>query len=282
VGGGSAPAGPPPAPAAKPATASTDESVFAKPINLDARLDRILLRENLALRDAALTLNVGANERITGFALNAAGPGPRGKLTGRFAEANGTRTLILESDSGGDFVRAFTGFRNIRDGRVSFKVNFGPEAQRANADYAATFLMNNFTVADQPFLARLFSSGSLDGPLHLLQGDGIAFSQLEARFTSRGRVLSFRDGRAHARCLADPRQSADLERGRRHYCHDLSRARRSRRAAGDGEPALRAHARNIPPHLRIRRAASAAHGAGGAAAGQCAGAGTASGIGKRC
>jgi hypothetical protein len=184
------------APTAKPAVVETDESVFAKPINLDARLDKILLRDDLALRDAALTLNVGANERINGFALNAAGPGPRGKLTGRFAEANGARTMILESDAGGDFVRAFTGFRNVRNGRVNLKVNFGPEAQRANADYTATFLMNNFTVADQPFLARLFSSGSLDGPLHLLQGDGIAFSQIEAPFTSRGRVLTFRDGRA--------------------------------------------------------------------------------------
>jgi hypothetical protein len=51
-------------------------------------------------------------------------------------------------------------------------------------------------VTDQPFLARLFSAGSLDGPLRLLQGEGIRLTRFNAPFSSQGRVVTIHEGRA--------------------------------------------------------------------------------------
>ena len=40
-------------------------------------------------------LQLAKNERLTGFVLNGSGPGPRGKIAGKFSDANGTRTLTV-------------------------------------------------------------------------------------------------------------------------------------------------------------------------------------------
>jgi hypothetical protein len=45
-------------------------------------------------------------------------------------------------------------------------------------------------------VARLFSAGSLDGPLRLLQGEGIALSTVSMPFSARGKLVTIHDGRA--------------------------------------------------------------------------------------
>jgi hypothetical protein len=154
------------------------------------------IRDEESLRDVRLALNIGANKRVNGFSLAAAGPGEKSRLTGRFAESGGARRLTIESDSAADFMRAFTGFPSLRNGAAVLEVNFPTDAEARNLDYTGRLTLRNFSVVDQPFIARLFAVGSLDGPLRLLQGQGIQFSQLEAPFTSRGDVLSFSEGKA--------------------------------------------------------------------------------------
>ena len=54
--------------------------------------------------------------------------------------------------------------------------------------------LNDVVVTDQPFLARLFAAGSFDGPLRLLQGEGIRITRLNAPFNSQGRVVMIHEG----------------------------------------------------------------------------------------
>jgi hypothetical protein len=56
--------------------------------------------------------------------------------------------------------------------------------------------LKDFRLLNQPFLARLFSAGSLIGFGNLLQGQGIAVDELRVPFSSHNGVLAVQDARA--------------------------------------------------------------------------------------
>jgi len=133
---------------------------------------------------------------LTGLSLDAAGPNG-GRITGTFTEENGIRSVFVESDRAADFISVFTELSSLRDGNMELHVRFPPDdAPSAGADYTGSLVLTDFTVVDQPFLARLFSIGSLDGPLRLLQGEGIAITRLYAPFSALGNTVSIRGGHA--------------------------------------------------------------------------------------
>jgi hypothetical protein len=175
--------------------AAESGGLFSQPIALEVKVDRIVLRDASNLREVDLALRMAEGQRVAGFALKADGPGPAGTMTGTFDESGGERRLTVESDNAGDFMRAFTGFPSVRGGRAFFRATF-PAQGTDNLDYNGNLILTDFTLVDQPFLARLFSIGTLDGPLRLLQGSGIAFSRLEAPFAAHEKLMMFRDGRA--------------------------------------------------------------------------------------
>jgi uncharacterized protein YhdP len=183
------------APANENAAAAVGGGLFSQPILLDVNVERILLRDEMSLRNVDLELNMAEGERLAGFHLAAEGPGPGGAMTGTYEVVDGERRMTIEAEDAGDFMRAFTGFPSVRGGRAVFRASFPAEHQE-DIDYNGNLLLTNFTLVDQPFLARLFSIGTLDGPLRLLQGSGIAFSRLEAPFASHGKVMMFQEGRA--------------------------------------------------------------------------------------
>lgn len=173
--------------------------LFDKPVSVDARFDKVVLEDSIAYKNVSLSFAFGANERLAALALDAEGP-TAGRLTGRLTEAKGVRSLTITADQGADFVHAMTGFPSLRNGKLVVQANFAPDApapgKAFDGDYSGTATLSDFSVMDQPFLARLFSIGSLDGPLRLLQGQGIAFTKLEAPFIVRGKQIAFHDGRA--------------------------------------------------------------------------------------
>jgi hypothetical protein len=178
------------------ATPSQDRSPgLTDPLSLSVKADRVLFKNDQNFRDVSGVISFGANERITGFFLDTLGPGDD-RITGGFATENGIRKLTLDAADAGTFIRTFTGFPSIRGGTlnasISFPLDDGPKAH----DYMGAVTLNDIVVTDQPFLARLFAAGSLDGPLRLLQGEGIRITRLNAPFTSQGRVVTFDDGRA--------------------------------------------------------------------------------------
>jgi hypothetical protein len=111
----------------------------------------------------------------------------------------------LDTDDAGAFIDTFLGFSSIRGGVLAARINFPGDAPGAinvkppaapPPDYQGTVTLTNIVVTDQPFVARLFSAGSLDGPLRLLQGEGIALSTMSVPFSARGKLVTIRDGRA--------------------------------------------------------------------------------------
>ena len=180
----------------KSAAPARDRTVGLRdPLSVSFRLDRVLFKSDLSFRNVSGAVSFAANDRITGFALDALGP-TEGKIKGGFWVENGVRNLSLEAEDAGTFIRTFTGFTSIRGGNFAAKVSFPPDAGPRANDYTGTVTLNDIVVTDQPFLARLFAAGSFDGPLRLLQGDGIRITRLNAPFGSKGRVITIDDGRA--------------------------------------------------------------------------------------
>jgi hypothetical protein len=112
------------------------------------------------------------------------------------------RNLTLETDDAGAFIDSFVNFSSVRGGKLAAKITFpsdsaGPLAVKTPlSDYQGTVTLNDITLTDQPFIARLFSAGSLDGPLRLLQGQGIQLSSVNIPFSARAKLVTIREGRA--------------------------------------------------------------------------------------
>jgi hypothetical protein len=69
-------------------------------------------------------------------------------------------------------------------------------------------MITDFSVVDQPFMARLFSIGSLDGPLRLLEGSGIPFAEMETEFVARNRRVTLHEGHASGMAMGVSFQGA--------------------------------------------------------------------------
>jgi hypothetical protein len=174
---------------------SNAQEPLRDPLSLYMRLDRVLFKDDQTFRNVSGNVSFAANERITGFALDAVGPGDN-KIKGMFSVENRVRNLTLDADDAGAFIHTFTGFTSIRDGNLAVRVSFPTDSGARSADYTGTVTLNDVVVTDQPFLARLFAAGSLDGPLRLLQGEGIRITKFNAPFSSLGRVVTIHEGRA--------------------------------------------------------------------------------------
>jgi len=169
------------------------------PVNLALDVEAVTVREEIVLSDVLFRYSIGDHERLTDFHLDAKGPG-EGTIIGRFNDEDSMRRLMISSNQAGEFVEAFTGFSSLRGGAIEVEANFrlgtSQETQILGEDYGGSIRITDFSVVDQPFLARLFSVGSLDGPLRLLQNEGIPFAELEVPFLARGSQVNLSQGRA--------------------------------------------------------------------------------------
>ena len=186
--------------AAEKESADADDGM-QNPLNLNVDVERAVFRDGIAYRDVAFALAMGAHEKLSAFSLDAAVP-TKGKIAGRLTVENGVRKLAIDADDAGTFIRTVTGFASVSGGTFAAKVSFPGDAPQPAAaktplpDYEGAITLSNFLVMNQPFFARFFAAGSLDGPLRLLQGQGISIDKLNAPFAARGKVVTIRDGRA--------------------------------------------------------------------------------------
>jgi len=179
-----------------PQAADADTSL-KDPLNLAVKVDRLLYKNDQDFRDVTLAVSLAANEHVTGFALDTLGPN-KDKITANFNVDKNGRNITIDADDAGSFVKSFTGFTSIKGGKLSAQILFPaePTPRNAPADYMGNVTLTDIVVTDQPFLARLFAAGTLDGPLRLLQGEGIAIRKFDAPFNSRGKVVTIHEGRA--------------------------------------------------------------------------------------
>lgn len=187
----------------RPAAAANDRGAtkMENPISVTAQVQRLLISNRATLRNVAMSIAFGANDRLNAFDLQSDSPGV-GKLTGHMAIVKGVRTLDLEADNAGALIDTVVNFPSIRGGKMNAKITFpeqNPLLRRLSGplpDYEGTLAFSDVVLTNQPFLSRLFAAGSLDGPLRLLQGEGISLTKVDLPFRARGRLIDIMDGRA--------------------------------------------------------------------------------------
>jgi hypothetical protein len=176
-------------------------STFDEPFRISAKLDRLALRNGISIAPFALDVS-GTADRPAAMTLSGR-IGKTGTLSGSIAPYGNDRRLTLQTNDFGTLAHGLFGFASIRGGKLDLLATLhGPAApppasavDPAN-DFEGTVRLKDFHLLNQPFLARLFSAGSLIGFGNLLQGGGIAVDELKIPFTSKNGVLGIEN--AHA------------------------------------------------------------------------------------
>jgi Protein of unknown function/AsmA-like C-terminal region len=171
----------------------------AEPYHLNAKLDRVVLRDGVVLAPFALDIT-GVDDRAATMSLSAS-LSKTATVTASMIPTDTGRRMTFSTNDTGLFTRGLFGFNSMRGGKIDLNATFpGPADKAVNdpntPDFQGRAVLSDFRVVDQPFLARVFSAGSLGGLVNLMKGQGIAVDSLEIPFTSRGGVISVRDARA--------------------------------------------------------------------------------------
>ena len=178
----------------------SDQAKFDEPFHINAKLDRLGLREGVALTNFNFDIS-GVADRPATMNLSAS-LADKVPLTMTIGPSESGRRLAMSTADMGLLLKGLFGFSSMRGGKLDVSATFaGKTDQPAStspdaADFQGRALLKDFRVLNQPFLARLFSAGSLMGLANLMQGQGIAVDSLEVPFSSKNGVIAVRDVRA--------------------------------------------------------------------------------------
>ena len=179
-------------------TGGSGDTTLEGPFHLSARLDKLTLRDGVAVTPLALDVT-GVGDRPSSLSLN----GTLGKstVTADMAQGDAGRNLRFQTSDLGLLAKGLFGFSSLRGGKVDLAATLpgkagDPPKDAATPDYQGKLTLKDFKILNQPFLARLFTAGSLDGLINLMQGQGIAVDTLEAPFSSRNGVIDVKGARA--------------------------------------------------------------------------------------
>jgi hypothetical protein len=178
-----------------PASAASDKPNEGEtPLHLVARLERVSLRNGVQLTPFALDTNL-VGSRLQSLSLTAGLAKPN-DLTATVTPTDAGRRLTMNAGDAGQLLKGFFGFGSVTGGRIQVAGTLAPAKKDAKAEYWGTIDIRDFKVQNQPFLARLFSAGSLGGMLDLMRNQGIAIDRLEVPFRGHGDIIDIRE--AHA------------------------------------------------------------------------------------
>ncbi len=172
-----------------------NQAASNEPFLISARLDRVVLRDGVSLSGFALDV-AGIGNRPQTMTLNASLP--KAKIAASIAPGDEGRRVALTTGDAGTLLKGLFGFESMRGGDLAVNATLSP-LPKANAkvlDYSGNIVIKDFKILNQPFLARLFSAGSLDGILDLMRGDGITIEKLEVPFKAQNDVITIREARA--------------------------------------------------------------------------------------
>jgi hypothetical protein len=175
-----------------------DDETLDEPFHIDAKLDRLALRNGVVLAPFALEV-AGVSDRPTSLTLSAS-LSKTATLTGSITPSDTGRRVSFATNDIATLVKGLFGFESLRGGKLDFTAMLPGKAGEDGKDRAVDFqgkaVITDFRVVDQPFLARLFAAGSLTGLANLMQGQGITVDKLEVPFSSKNGVLAIHDARA--------------------------------------------------------------------------------------
>ncbi len=170
------------------------------PFDFNVNLDRLALHNGVVLAPFAFSAS-GVGNRPQTLALSG-DLSKTAKVSADILVNAGKRRLRLQATDAGLLLNGLFGFSSIRGGHLEFLATLSPKptprelASKRVIDYRGVLHMTNFTVIHQPFLARLFSAGSLTGLINLMGGQGIAVDKLRAPFQMAAGILNISDARA--------------------------------------------------------------------------------------
>ena len=179
---------------------SGDDTMLNGPFHVSARLDRLMLRDGVAVSPFSLDVS-GVGNRPSALALSGSLT-KSASVSGDIAAGDSGRRITLSTTDAGLLAKGLFGFTSLKGGRAELtallpgKAADTAPADPAGPDYQGKLSVRDFKVLNQPFLTRLFSAGSLGGLVNLMQGQGIAVDKLDVPFSSRNGVIDVQGGRA--------------------------------------------------------------------------------------
>ncbi len=183
------------------ASAPPPNETPAGPYRIDAKLERLAMRDNVFIAPFNLDLS-GVGEKpgtlnLSGT-LNRTGVTTTGAITGSITPTAQGRQFNLQAGDAGLLLRGMFAFESMRGGKMVLTASLpgraiDPPAGPGQPDYAGNLDITDFTMLNQSFLSRLFSAGSLVGVGDLLGGSGISVDKLDVPFTSKNNVISVHD-----------------------------------------------------------------------------------------
>ncbi len=165
------------------------------PMSLRARIDALELRGGALFRDVAFDFS-RTSETIRALSLSARtdkGSPLSVVLKETGAEKGPRQSVEARTDDIGQLLAALFDVRSIQKGEGSMEL-FLDASERGGLTGALA--ARNMRVVGAPLLARIFSAGSLNGLVGLLNGAGIELSQAVADFEFRDGVLTLQEARA--------------------------------------------------------------------------------------
>lgn len=178
----------------------SDEAKFDEAFHINAKLDKVFLRDNVALSNYDFDIS-GVADRPATMNLSAV-VGKNAPLTMTMGPSDKGRRLAFATSDMGLLLKGLFGFTSMQGGKLDVSANFNGRADQPLSstegapDFQGKAVLKDFRVLNQPFLARLFSAGSLLGLANLMQGQGIAVDSLDVPFSSKNGVISVREARA--------------------------------------------------------------------------------------
>lgn len=181
-------------------SSTSGSGTFDEPFHISAKLERVALRDSVAIAPFSLDVS-GVADRPASLSL--AGTLGKGEsVTGSIVPSGSDRRMIIASNNVGMLARGLFGFNSMKGGKLDIVLTLHgpasdpPRDDAVDSDYQGVMNIKDFRLLNQPFLARLFSAGSLIGFGNLLQGQGIAVDVLRIPFGAHNGVLAVKDARA--------------------------------------------------------------------------------------
>jgi hypothetical protein len=169
------------------------------PFHVAIHVDRLVLRDGITLSPLALDV-AGQGDRPRSLSLS--GTMAKGiQVTGGIVESDAGRRLAIDTNDAGMLLKGLFGLEAMKGGKLNVAAVMPPMSAAVGKDpnvieYTGALTIDNFTIVNQPFLARMFSSGSPGGISDLLQGQGIMIDKLQLPFAVHGDVFDIHDARA--------------------------------------------------------------------------------------
>ncbi|WP_084419135.1 YhdP family protein [Henriciella litoralis] len=168
------------------------------PLQLNADLDRLRLREGLDLDDAELAF-VSDKSGVRKVTADGQISGSGGKMSAVYTgpTREDAAEISLKSDDAGYFMRGILGQDFLSGGRLELNGSLA----RGEAPATLSLQLRDVQLKDAPVLTQILSLASLRGLADTLNGDGVLFSRIDVPITISGGRYIFDGARANGPAL---------------------------------------------------------------------------------